>query len=260
MSDEVQPKTPEQIAHDIVAGAIKKKSETGHLARLRRHFFAGLLVVTPLVITLWIVAWLINLIDGNARQFLGNVLDRFGLKYHVTVFGHDYQVIPIGFGLLLVFLTICLVGMIASNFIGRRVIHVVDRLIRRVPGVSWIYNATHQVSHAFLNRNKNLFSEVIFVEYPRRGIFSLGFVTNREMPGVQTATGEKIATVFIPTTPNPTSGYLLLIPERECIPCPMTVEESMKLIISGGVVIPDSITAEMTDLPLLDESKPVVGG
>lgn len=257
------PKTPEEIASDLVEGAIKKKRRKkraiGHIARLRRYFFAGLLVVTPLVLTIWIVVWLVNLIDGNTRQFLGNVLERAGLKYHLTVFGHEYEVFPIGFGLVLVFVLICFVGMIASNYVGKRVFHMMDRVIRRVPGVSWIYNATQQVSHAFLNRNKDLFREVVYVEYPRRGIYSIGFVTNHSVPGVKTERNEDLRTVFIPTTPNPTSGYLLLIPESDCVPCPMTVEESMKMIISGGVVIPESLTLHKTTLPLIDEVKPVAG-
>jgi uncharacterized membrane protein len=256
MTEDPDRKTPEQIAHDLLQGAIKKK-ETGHLGRLRRYFFAGLLVLTPLVLTIWIVGWLINLIDGNMRSFLGNLLQNLGLEYQITVFGRQYEVIPIGFGLLLVFLLTCFVGMVASNLVGRRIINLIDRLIRRVPGVSWIYKATHQVSHALLSRNKDLFHQVIFVEYPRRGLYSIAFVTNLSVPGLKLENGEELRSVFLPTTPNPTSGYLLLVPESECVPCPMTVEESMKMIISGGVVLPESLTCEMTYLPLLNEVRPV---
>jgi uncharacterized membrane protein len=254
-------KTPEEIASDLVRGAIKKKrrkrNRMSHVARLRRYFFAGLLVVTPLVLTLWIVVWLVNLIDGNTRKFLGSILDRAGLKYHISLFGNEYEVFPIGFGLILVFVTVCFVGMIASNYVGRRLFLMMDALIRRVPGVSWIYNAIHQVSHAFLNRNKDLLREVVYIEYPRRGIYAIGFVTNHSLPGVTTEMKEEIRTVFLPTTPNPTSGFLLLIPASGCIPCSMTVEDSMKMIISGGVVVPESLQTQKTQLPFLDDATTV---
>ena len=255
------PKVPDDISSDLVRGAIKKKwrkrKRIGYAVRLRRYFFAGLLVVTPLVLTIWIVVWLVNLIDGNTRQFLGNMLERAGLEYHIHMFGKNYEVFPIGFGLVLVFVVVCFVGMIASNYVGKRMFLMMDGVIRRVPGVSWIYNAIQQVSHAFLNRNKDLFRGVIYVEYPRRGIYSIGFVTNHSVPGLRTEKNEEFRTVFMPTTPNPTSGFLLLIPESDCISCPMTVEESMKMIISGGVVIPESISAQETKLPLFDEVKTV---
>ena len=253
MPDESFLKTPEEIAHDIVAGAIKKK-DRGHLSRLRRHFLAGLLVLTPLVLTVWIVGWVVHLVDGNTRDFLKTLLGDAGT---IWFSGKEVNVVPVGFGLLLVFVLTCFVGMVASNFVGKRIILLMDGLIRRVPGVSWIYNVTHQVSHAFLNRNKDLFRQVIYVEYPRRGIYSIGFVTNYSLPGVKTTRGEDLRTVFIPTTPNPTSGYLLLIPESECVPCLLSVEEAMKLIISGGVVIPDILGHQETTLPLLDEVKSV---
>ncbi|MCA9418794.1 MAG: DUF502 domain-containing protein, partial [Candidatus Omnitrophica bacterium] len=188
-------------------------------------------------------AWLVNLIDGKTRHFLNSFLNQFG-------WGESY-VIPLGFGLLIVIVGICFVGMVASNFLGRRFFAMIENLIRKVPGVSWIFNASHQVSHAFLNRKKSVFTDVVFVEYPRKGIYSIGFVTNRTVPGLQLEGGEVIRSVFIPTTPNPTSGFLLFVPASQCAPCPMTVEESMKLIISGGVVIPESLTVEMTELPIL---------
>jgi uncharacterized membrane protein len=210
-------------------------------------------------LTLWIVVWLVNLIDGNTRKFLGNILERAGLKYHIGLFGNEYEIFPIGFGLVLVFVVICFVGMVASNYVGKRMFLMMDGVIRRVPGVSWIYNAIQQVSHAFLNRNKDLFREVVYIEYPRRGIYAIGFVTNHVLPGVRTERNEEIRSVFLPTTPNPTSGFLLLVPENECIHCPLSVEDSMKMIISGGVVIPEFPANQEITLPLFDEVKPVAG-
>src|SRR3990170_1889226 len=166
MNESETPKVPEHLAENFV-GALHV--ERGYWARLRRHFFGGLLVVTPLGLTAWIVAWLFNLVEGKARLFLATVLSRFGLDYGFTLFGHQYSVVPFGFGILIVFVGICFVGMITGNFIGKWFLHGVDGLIARVPGVNWIYTAVTQVSHAFLDRKRNVFEAVVYVEYPRRG-------------------------------------------------------------------------------------------
>ena len=244
-------KTPDEIARELKREALRRKRSTRYSARLRRHFFAGLLVIVPIGMTIWVVAWLVNLIDGKTRHFLNSFLSRLGWG--------ESQVVPIGFGLLIVVLGICFTGMVASNFLGKRFFSLIEKVIRSVPGVSWIYNASHQVSHAFLNRKKNVFTDVVFVEYPRKGIYSIGFVTNESVPGMEVENGEVICSVFVPTTPNPTSGFLLFIPKSQLTDCPMTVEESMKLIISGGVVIPDSLTEEVTRLPILPDPKPTRG-
>lgn len=240
MTDEEQKELPEHLAEALVRGRLHK--DLSSWGRLRRHFFAGLLVVTPLGLTLWIVAWLVNLVDGNARHFLASVLKRFGLDYQFVLFGHEYAVVPFGFGILVVFVGICFVGMVASNFLGRRLLHILDRIIRRVPGVSWIYSSATQISHALLNRKKNLFQGVAIVQYPRKGMYGIGFITARSVAHPSGAGEGTCAAVFIPTTPNPTSGFLLLVPERDLFETPMSVEEGMKMVISGGVIVPPAIS------------------
>lgn len=219
--------------------------DRSHMARLRRHFFAGLLVVTPLSLTLWIVSWLVNLVDGNARHFLSSVLDRFNLNYRFELFGHEYSAIPFGFGLIIVFVGLCFVGMVTSNFVGKSLLRILDRLLRLVPGVSWIYGAATQISHAFLSRDANVFEKVILLEYPRKGTYGVGFVTCSDLKDPKSSTGEGMQAVFIPTTPNPTSGFFLLVPTKEVIPCDLTVEEGMKMVISGGVITPDLFRRQM---------------
>lgn len=229
---------PRTIARNLLRSLRLKR---GSWARLRRHFFAGLLVVTPLGVTVWIVAWLINMVDGNTRDFIAGLLGKENLKYEFTLFGHTHSMVPFGLGILIVFVGICFTGMVAGNFLGRKMLGIMDALIARVPGVNWIYNAATQVSHAFLDRKKNVFEAVVYVEYPRRGIYGIGFITNRDIPDPLHPEEQKVLTVFIPTTPNPTSGFLLLVPSDECIPCSMSVEEGMKAVISGGVVFPSSM-------------------
>jgi uncharacterized membrane protein len=238
MADNESPRVPEHLAENLV-GALH--IERGSWTRLRRHFFAGLLVVTPLGLTVWIVAWLVNLVDGRTRNFLASLLRRFDLDYGFTLFGHQYSVVPFGFGILIVFVGICFVGMITGNFVGRWFLRGVEGLLSRVPGVNWIYSATVQVSHAFLNRNKRMFEAVVYVEFPSQGQYAIGFITASGIPNPGKPDAGKVNTVLVPKSPNPTSGYLLFIPEGECIPCPMSVEEGMKAVISGGMVLPPAI-------------------
>jgi uncharacterized membrane protein len=252
MPENCPQQLPGGLAEILVKGALHR--ERGFWVRLRRHFFTGLLVVTPLGLTLWIVTWLVNLVDGNTRRFLASMLSRFGLDYGFTIFGREYSVVPFGFGILIVFFGICFIGMVASNFVGSWLLQVLDRIIRRVPGVNWIYNATTQISHAFLNRNKSLFERVVLVEYPRPGLYGIGFVTASGIPGPSSSNDQKVNAVFLPRTPNAASGVFLLVPENECIPCAMTVEEGMKVVISGGVVVPASLRNGAAGPPLFHET------
>lgn len=228
----------EQLAENIVDAL---HLERRFWVRLRRHFLAGLLVLTPLGVTIWVVVWLVNLVDGKTRHFLARVLSQFGLDYSFNLFGHTYSVIPFGFGILVVFVGICFVGMVTGNVIGRWFFRIIEAIIRRVPGVSWIYNAATQMSQAFFNRKASLLESVVIVEYPRRGMFGIGFVTAKDICHPMQPNDKKVHAVFIPTTPNPTSGFLLLVPVEECLPTDMTVEEGMKAVISGGVVIPPTL-------------------
>ncbi len=150
------------------------------------------------------------------------------------------------FRLIVLFLTlglIVIIGLLARNFLGRRVILIGEILLERIPIVSRVYIAFKQISQAFWGRNKTVFSHVVLLEYPRRGLYTLGFVTSPGRGEVDAKTKERLINVFLPTTPNPTSGWFVMVPENQAVRMEMKVEDALKMIISGGAVVPEYRTA-----------------
>lgn len=196
--------------------------------KLKHYFLTGLLVVVPISLTVLVVRWLINLMD----QLLLTVLpDAFRPE---TVFGVK---IP-GIGLLATLLLILLIGIFTANFFGRSLVLYSEKLVDRIPFVKGIYTLFKQVADTVLKRDRGAFRNAVLIEYPRKGIWAVAFVTGRASGEIQRVTSENMVNVFVPTTPNPTSGFYVLIPETDIILLKMTVEEAFKLIISGGMVTP----------------------
>jgi uncharacterized membrane protein len=160
-------------------------------------------------------------------SLLGNILELY--------FGCSLP----GLGFLVTILSIFLVGLIATNVFGHKIIRLAETAFARLPVVKPVYNAARQIIDAFSARSSSVFQSVVMLEYPRRGIYALGFVTVEASPEVQHKTEREVLTVFLPTTPNPTSGFLLLVPREELTPLDMSVEDALKMVISGGVVVPD---------------------
>jgi len=196
--------------------------------KIKRSFLAGLLVVVPLGMTILIVRWIINVMDGMLMRFLP---ERF---WPEALFGFP---VP-GLGLLTTLLLILMNGMLATNYFGRSVVAFSERLMGRIPLVKSIYGLFKQVADTVLNVDRQGFRKVVLIEYPRKGIWSVGFVTGISQGEVQTMTEHRMLNVFVPTTPNPTSGYYILVPEEDAREMDMTIEEAFKLIISGGMVTP----------------------
>lgn len=192
------------------------------LRRFRNMFFAGLIVLAPVWLTFYILAWFFNFADGFLRGYVTAVI--------------GYQ-IP-GLGLILTVGIILLIGFLASNLLGRRLIAFAELLILKTPLARNIYQTVKQIVDAFMPQRNTPFSKVVLVEYPRRGIYAIGFLTGTTMGEVQEKTREEVMNVFLPTTPNPTSGFLLLIPKDDVVVLDMTVEDGLKLVISGGVITP----------------------
>lgn len=143
---------------------------------------------------------------------------------------------------------IAVVGLLARNYFGKRIIEWVDFTLLRVPLLNKIYGASKQVNDAFSSGSKTSFRTVVLVEFPRQGVYSIGFVTNEQHDEVQAKTGEKVVCVFVPTTPNPTSGFLLLVPQDKAIKLDMSVADGIKYIISLGAIIPGYAPLEPNDL------------
>jgi uncharacterized membrane protein len=196
--------------------------------KVKRSFLTGLLVVVPLGMTGLVVHSIIGLMDGLLRRFLPA---RFWPEILAGV--------PIpGLGVVATLLMILLVGMLATNYFGRSILAFSERAMGRIPLVKGIYSLFKQVSDTVLNTDRQGFRKVVLIEYPRRGIWSVGFVTGVSQGEVQAMTDRHMLNVFVPTTPNPTSGYYILVPEEEAREMEMNVEEAFKLIISGGMVTP----------------------
>jgi len=196
--------------------------------RLRLYFLTGLVVLSPVVVTIYVFWLLFSKVDG----ILSGVFDRLG----VNLWGYP----PPGLGFLTVLLIILLTGIFARNYVGSKLIEAGNRILGKIPLMNRIYVAVQQISHALLAGEKASFRQAVLFEYPRKGIYSIGFLTSESWGEVQEKTKKKTVNVFLPTTPNPTSGYLLVIPQKDVVPLDMTIEEALKLIISGGTVVPEA--------------------
>lgn len=189
---------------------------------LRRWFITGLVVLLPLIVTVWLLSFGFNLLDGLWRSLLAYLL--------------GYYVPGIG-ALLTVTLTVA-VGAVATNVIGRRLIGWGERLLARIPVVSSVYTTTKQIVDLLAGEQKTAFQRVVLVEYPRRGVYSVGFLTAAACPPpAQEAVGEEMWSVFVPTAPNPTTGWVAMLPKSQCRVLDMTVDEAFRYIISGGVLV-----------------------
>lgn len=192
------------------------------MRHIRKVFLTGLLILLPLVITIYILFFTFNLIDSILAGFIRMVV------------GYPLP----GLGLILTILLVMLVGLVATNILGKRFILFCEGCVNRIPLVKTVYGAVKQIIEAFSLQNNSAFQRVALVEYPRRGTYAIGFITGECSGEVQEKTAEEVINVFVPTTPNPTSGMLLLVPKRDVIPLDMSVEDGLKLLISGGVVVP----------------------
>jgi uncharacterized membrane protein len=208
--------------------------------RLRAYFLTGILVTAPISITI-LVTWLfIDFVDQKVTPLIP----------------HDYNpenYLPFslpGFGLLIVVVLLILVGMLTAGFLGKLLVKISENIMARMPVVSGIYSAVKQIFETVLAQKSQAFREAVLIEYPRRGIWAIGFVSGTTKGEVQNLTEETCVNIFLPTTPNPTSGFLLFVPKSELIPLNMTVEQAVKMVISGGIVTPPDTRS------LEEQSKP----
>jgi len=195
------------------------------MGRIRSWFFTGLVVTAPVLLTIYITWSAIEIIDGQ----VANLLPRFAET--------AYSEIP-GIGLLIGFALITIIGALAAGFMGRWLIGFGESLLNRMPVVRSIYGATKQILETVVSAQSDAFREVVLVEYPRKGLWVIGFVTGNTKGEVDTVIDHDMVNVFIPTTPNPTSGFLLFCPKKEVEFLEMEVEEAVKMVVSGGIVTP----------------------
>ncbi|MBT3396440.1 MAG: DUF502 domain-containing protein [Alphaproteobacteria bacterium] len=207
-----QPDTPDQ--------------DDSHLVRtLRNYFITGLVVTGPVLITLFLVWRFIGFIDRLAANLIpGQTSLPFGIP---------------GLGLIIVAVAVTMVGAFTANFLGSWFVRMGEKIVDRMPVVRSVYGTLKKIFTTVLDQSSRSFREVVMLEYPRQGIWAIGFVTGEAEGEVQAAISDDLVNVFVPTTPNPTSGYLVFLPRKDLIPMTMSVEDGIKLVISGGIMTPE---------------------
>lgn len=217
------------------------------VARLRAAFFTGLMLLAPLAVTLIVFIWLVSQVGGGFREFffywvpdqwLGN--PRLSLLWDIL-------------STVIVVIFITMLGFVSRWVIGRFFGEFAERFIQGIPGIGAFYNAVRQIVQTFGAENRAAFSKVVLIEFPRAGSYAIGFLTNNTGGEASTLTGRDLVSVFVPTTPNPTSGFLLLVPRTEVRELSMTVRDGMKFIISGGAVLPEQAAAARPLAPVAAE-------
>ncbi len=194
----------------------------------KKYFIAGLLVVVPLYISVYVVYLLVNAMDSVFYILPEEIRPHTYMPFHIP-----------GLGILVTVVGIFLVGVVVTNFLGRKLVEVGEGILARIPFMRTIYNVTKQFLTTFFSKDSHGFNRVVLLEYPRKGMYSIGFVTSKTRGEIQQRTEKNTVNVFIPTTPNPTSGFYFAVPEDDVIPLDMSVEDAFKVIMSGGIVVPE---------------------
>jgi len=198
-----------------------------HLASLRNAFFSGLIVIAPLAATWIVFSWLVDKIGGGFRPYL----------FPFVPEGHLVILWDILAACIVVAL-ITAIGYTSRYVFGKYFGSVAERFMESIPGVGAVYHSVKQIVDTFNTKDRHSFSKVVLVEFPRKGAYTIGFITSLERGEVQARTSAGLVSVFVPTTPNPTGGYIIFVPRNELIELEMSTGDGMKLIISGGTVIP----------------------
>lgn len=247
---------------------------TGFVGDFRRFFFRGLAAMLPALLTVMIIVWVLQFVD----TYLGAYVNRFAMWIVVqwrTVAGrHDFSILGQDFlwdavkkiwsdwqlhwlGFILSFILIYVFGRFVASFIGRGVWRMIEQGIFRLPIIKQIYPSVKQVTDFLLAERKMEFSRVVAVEYPRKGIWSLGLATNEGMRTLQDATGRDLVTVFIPSSPTPVTGYTITVPREDVIDLPLNIDDALRLTVSGGVIMPAGQQVRGPDSPPPAATKPI---
>ncbi|HTZ19770.1 MAG TPA: DUF502 domain-containing protein [Opitutaceae bacterium] len=202
------------------------------LASLRNAFVTGLLLLAPLAVTWMVFSWLFETIGGGFRPIF---------FFYIPDALRDQRSLLIVWNVLATFFVLVLItglGWLSRHVLGQYFGGLAERFILSIPGVNTVYTTVKQLVDTFGTQNRNLFSKVVLLQYPRPGIWTIGFVTSHTQGEPQTKIGSEVWSVFVPTTPNPTSGFMLLLPRSELVELEMSVGDGMKMVISGGAVVP----------------------
>ena len=197
------------------------------MAALRKWLFTGLLVIVPGVITAWVLTWIVSTLDQTLTILPGAWHPDRLLGFHIP-----------GFGVLLTLAILLIVGAFASNFAGRKLVSLGDSLVTRIPVVRSIYSSVKQVSDTLFSESGNAFRKAVLVQWPREGVWTVAFVTGAPNGEVAAYLRDEFVSVYVPTTPNPTGGYFVMVRKSDCVELEMSVDSALKYIVSMGVVAP----------------------
>ena len=197
------------------------------MAALRKWLFTGLLVIVPGVITAWVLTWIVSTLDQTLTILPGAWHPDRLLGFHIP-----------GFGVLLTLAILLIVGAFASNFAGRKLVSLGDSLVTRIPVVRSIYSSVKQVSDTLFSESGNAFRTAVLVQWPREGVWTVAFVTGAPSGEVAAYLRDEFVSVYVPTTPNPTGGYFVMLRKSDCVELDMSVDAALKYIVSMGVVAP----------------------
>ena len=199
--------------------------------KLKAYFFTGILVTAPVMITFFVAYKLIVFVDVSVNKILP---PQFALNNYLPF------TIP-GLGIIILVVALILIGMFAAGFLGRFFLRLGEWIVYKVPFISSVYSLLKQIFETFLSSKSDAFKKVVLLEYPRKGIWILGFVSTDTEGEVKDIVKKDMVNVFIPTTPNPTSGFLIFVPREDVVELEMSVEDGIKFVISGGIVSPEEL-------------------
>lgn len=222
----------EKDSKDVLPEALIDSAAESHkatfLSKIRNYFLAGILVTAPISITFYVTWGFLKFLDHKITPLIPEMYNP-----------NAYLPVDIpGLGLIIAVTFFVIVGWITRNFLGRLLVRLSENIVTRVPVISSIYGAVKQIFETVMASQSDAFKEVVMFEYPRQGIWVLGFVTGVTKGEVQNLTANETVNVFLPTTPNPTSGFLLFIPKKDLTYMKMSVEDGLKMIVSGGIITP----------------------
>ena len=217
------------------------------IKKIRDYFLSGLLVLVPLGLTVVIIWQIFEKLDGLLKNLVAWIIR--------DVLDISWIPLPIpGLGIAAIILLILGAGMFARNIFGRKLIKWAERLLHVIPFVNRIYKAIQEIAKVFLSEKRGVFEKAVLIEYPRRGIYCIGFYTRPASGEISNKTQQELLSIFLPTTPNPTSGFLLLLPEKDVLFLDMSIEEAMKMVVSGGAVLPEGNATPVREMAQVENS------
>lgn len=209
------------------------------MKRLQRYLVAGILVWVPLAVTFALVYLAVDITDNTLLLIPEQYRPDSLLGFHIP-----------GLGVILALIVLLVTGVLAANFVGRALVGSWESLLERIPFVRAVYSAAKKFSEIVFSDSSESFKKVLLIEYPRKGLYSLAFQTATDLGEVQARTGEDVVCCFVPTTPNPTSGLIIIVPKKDVTELDMEIDEALKMIISLGVVVPTWRRDQTAELPL----------